>query len=123
MLWLAARRAALTEQGLRSWYFLTADYAFGHHLERDATQVVQDFGGKVVGNVRYPLNTADFASLLLRAQSSQAQVIALASAGADTVNAIKLAGQFGIGQKNQQLAALHTFITDVHSLGLEPRRA
>ncbi|WP_284268797.1 ABC transporter substrate-binding protein [Bradyrhizobium iriomotense] len=111
--------AALTEQGLRSWFFLTADYAFGHDLERDATQVVQDHGGKVVGNVRHPLNTADFASLLLRAQSSQAQVIALASAGADTVNAIKQAGQFGIGQKNQQLAALHAFITDVHSLGLE----
>lgn len=111
--------AALTQQGLRSWYFLTADYAFGHDLERDATQVVQDHGGKVVGSVRHPLNTADFASLLLSAQNSHAQVIALASAGADTVNAIKQAGQFGIGQTDQRLVALHAFVTDVHSLGLE----
>jgi branched-chain amino acid transport system substrate-binding protein len=110
--------AALTDQGLRSWYFLTADYAFGHDLERDATAVVQDHGGKVIGSVRHPLNTADFASLLLSAQASKAQVVALASAGADTVNAIKQAGQFGIGQSDQRLVALHAFVTDVHSLGL-----
>jgi branched-chain amino acid transport system substrate-binding protein len=110
--------AALTDQGLRSWYFLTADYAFGHDLERDATSVVQDHGGKVIGSARHPLNTADFASLLLSAQASKAQVIALASAGADTVNAIKQAGQFGIGQSDQRLVALHAFVTDVHSLGL-----
>jgi branched-chain amino acid transport system substrate-binding protein len=111
--------AALTDQGLRSWYFLTADYAFGHDLERDATKVVEEHSGKVLGSARHPLNTADFASLLLRAQSSKAQVIALASAGADTVNAIKQAAQFGIGQGGQHLAALHVFVTDVNSLGLE----
>jgi len=111
--------AALTEQGLRSWYFLTADYAFGHDLERDASRVVEDHGGKVLGSARHPLNTADFASLLLRAQNSQSQVIALASAGADTVNAIKQAGQFAIGQGSQRLVALHAFVTDVHSLGLD----
>jgi len=107
--------ATLTDQGLHSWYFLTADYAFGHDLERDASKVIEDHGGKVLGSAHHPLNTADFASLLLRAQSSQAQVIALANAGADTVNAIKQAGQFGISQR---LVALHAFITDVRSLGL-----
>ncbi|MBV9565131.1 MAG: ABC transporter substrate-binding protein [Bradyrhizobium sp.] len=111
--------AALTGQGLRSWFFLTADYAFGYDLERDATKVVEAQGGKVVGSVRHPLNTADFASPLLQAQSSQAQVIALASAGADTVNAIKQASQFGIGDKGQRLVALHAFVTDVNSLGLD----
>jgi branched-chain amino acid transport system substrate-binding protein len=111
--------AALTEQGLRSWYFLTADYTFGYDLERDATRVIEGRGGTVLGSARHPLNTADFASLLLRAQNSQAEVIALASAGADTVNAIKQAGQFGIGQGAQRLVALHAFVTDVNSLGLE----
>ncbi|MCA6111963.1 ABC transporter substrate-binding protein [Bradyrhizobium cenepequi] len=110
--------AALTEQGQKSWFFLTADYAFGHDLEKDATAVVRERGGKVLGSARHPLNTADFASLLLRAQSSSAQVVALASAGADTVNAIKQAGQFDI-MRTQKIAALHAFITDVHSLGLE----
>jgi branched-chain amino acid transport system substrate-binding protein len=111
--------AALIDQGLRSWYFLTADYAFGHDLERAASQVVEDHGGKVLGSARHPLNTADFSSLLLRAQSSKAQVIALASAGGDTINAIKQAGEFALARGGQQLAALHAFITDVHSLGLE----
>ena len=111
--------AALTEQGLRSWFFLTADYAFGHDLERDATRMIEDRGGKVLGSVRHPLNTADFASPLLRAQDSKAQVIALASAGADTVNAIKQARQFAIGEGDQRLVALHAFVTDVNSLGLE----
>jgi branched-chain amino acid transport system substrate-binding protein len=110
--------AALTEQGQKSWFFLTADYAFGHDLEKDASAVVQERGGKVLGSARHPLNTADFASLLLRAQGSNAQVVALASAGADTVNAIKQAGQFDI-MRTQRIAALHAFVTDVHSLGLE----
>jgi branched-chain amino acid transport system substrate-binding protein len=110
--------AALTEQGQKSWFFLTADYAFGHDLEKDASAVVQERGGKVLGSARHPLNTADFASLLLRAQGSNAQVVALASAGADTVNAIKQAGQFDI-MRTQKIAALHAFVTDVHSLGLE----
>jgi branched-chain amino acid transport system substrate-binding protein len=111
--------AALTRQGFRSWFFLTADYAFGHDLERDAARVVGDNGGQVVGDARHPLNNADFASLLLRAQSSNAQVIAPASAGADTVNAIKQARQFAIGQGEQRLVALHAFVTDVNSLGLD----
>ncbi|WP_454620521.1 ABC transporter substrate-binding protein [Bradyrhizobium cenepequi] len=110
--------AALTDQGQKSWFFLTADYAFGHDLEKDATAVVQERGGKLLGSARHPLNTADFASLLLRAQGSNAQVVALASAGADTVNAIKQAGQFDI-MRTQKIAALHAFVTDVHSLGLE----
>jgi branched-chain amino acid transport system substrate-binding protein len=110
--------AALTDQGQKSWFFLTADYAFGHDLEKDATAVVEQRGGKVLGSARHPLNTADFASLLLQAQGSNAQVVALASAGADTVNAIKQAGQFDI-MRTQKIAALHAFITDVHSLGLE----
>ncbi|MFZ0840044.1 MAG: ABC transporter substrate-binding protein, partial [Xanthobacteraceae bacterium] len=111
--------SALIDQGLRSWYFLTADYAFGHDLERDASLVVEDRGGKVLGSARHPLNSADFSSLLLRAQSSHAQVIALASAGGDTVNAIKQADEFALAHGSQKLAALHAFITDVHSLGLE----
>src|SRR5215813_3787103 len=111
--------AALTKQGMKSWFFLTADYAFGHDLERDASRVVEDNGGKVLGSAKHPLNTADFASLLLRAQDSKAQVIALASAGADTVNAIKQARQFAIGEGDQRLAALHAFVTDVNSLGLD----
>ena len=110
--------AALTDQGQKSWFFLTADYAFGHDLEKDAIAVVEERGGKVLGSARHPLNTADFASLLLRAQDSHAQVVALASAGADTVNAIKQAGQFDIMPK-QKIAALHAFVTDVNSLGLE----
>ena len=110
--------AALTEQGQKSWFFLTADYAFGHDLEKDATAVVEERGGKVLGSARHPLNTADFASLLLRAQDSKAQVVALASAGADTVNAIKQAAQFEI-MRTQKIAALHAFVTDVNSLGLE----
>ncbi|KAA0693649.1 ABC transporter permease [Neorhizobium sp. P12A] len=111
--------AALADQGFKSWYFLTADYAFGHDLEKDATRVVEARGGQVVGGARHPLGTADFSALLLRARSSKAQVVALASAGADTVNAIKQAGQFGITRGGQKVAALHTFITDINSVGLE----
>lgn len=111
--------AALVDQGLKSWYFLTADYAFGHDLEKDAARVVEARGGKVLGSARHPLSTADFSALLLRARASQAQVVALASAGADTVNAIKQAGQFGIMRAGQRVAALHAFVTDVNSVGLE----
>lgn len=110
--------AALAEQGQKSWFFLTADYTFGHDLEKDAAVVVGERGGKVLGSARHPLNTADFASLLLRAQDSKAQVVALASAGADTVNSIKQAGQFQI-MRTQKIAALHAFVTDINSLGLE----
>ena len=115
---LRGTAAALTDQGQKSWYFLTADYTFGHDLEKDASAVVRDRGGKVLGSARHPLNTADFASLLLSAQDSKAQVVALASAGADTVNAIKQAGQFEVVRK-QKIAALHAFVTDINSLGLE----
>ncbi len=111
--------SALMDKGLKSWYFLTADYAFGHALEDDASHVVTERGGSVLGSARHPLSTADFSTLLLRARSSKAQVVALASAGADTVNAIKQAGQFGITRGGQQIAALHAFVTDIHSVGLE----
>jgi branched-chain amino acid transport system substrate-binding protein len=110
--------AALTDQGQKTWFFLTADYAFGHDLEKDATAVVEERGGKVLGRARHPLNTADFASLLLSAQGSNAQVVALASAGADTVNAIKQSTQFDI-MRTQKVAALHAFVTDINSVGLE----
>jgi branched-chain amino acid transport system substrate-binding protein len=111
--------AALLKQDMKSWYFLTADYAFGHDLEKDAARLVEARGGKVIGSARHPLSTADFSALLLRARSSQAQVVALASAGADTVNAIKQAGQFGIMRGGQRVAALHAFVTDVNSVSLE----
>jgi branched-chain amino acid transport system substrate-binding protein len=111
--------AALLQQELKSWYFLTADYAFGHDLEKDAARLIEQRGGKVLGSARHPLSTADFSALLLRARSSQAGVVALASAGADTVNAIKQASQFGIARGGQRLAALHAFVTDVNSVGLE----
>jgi branched-chain amino acid transport system substrate-binding protein len=111
--------AALVAQDMKSWYFLTADYAFGHDLEKDAARVVEERGGQVLGSARHPLSTADFSALLLRARSSKAQMVALASAGADTVNAIKQAGQFGIARGGQRIAALHVFITDIHSVGAE----
>ena len=111
--------AALADQGLKSWFFLTADYSFGTDLEKDATNVVKARGGKVVGGARHPLGTTDFSALLLRARASKAQVVALASAGADTVNAIKQAGQFGIMRGGQKVAALHAFVTDINSVGLE----
>ncbi|WP_316166699.1 MULTISPECIES: ABC transporter substrate-binding protein [unclassified Bradyrhizobium] len=111
--------ASLLDQGLKTWFFLTADYSFGHDLEGVAQQVVDERGGKVTGSARHPLGTADFSTLLVRARSSSAEVIALASAGADTVNAIKQAGQFGITRSGQKLAALHAFVTDINSIGLE----
>lgn len=110
---------AVVETGGDTWFFLTADYAFGHALERDTAAVVQANGGQVLGSVRHPLNTADFSSFLLQAQGSGAKVIGLANAGGDTINSIKQAAEFGIVQAGQQLAALLLFLTDVHGLGLE----
>lgn len=110
---------AVTEAGGKKWFFLTADYAFGHALERDTTAVVTATGGEVVGQVNVPFPATDFSSFLLQAQGSGADVIGLANAGGDTVNAIKQASEFGITQAGQQLAALLMFVTDVHALGAE----
>ena len=110
---------ALTKAGGDTWFFLTADYAFGHALERDTGNVVTQTGGKVLGAVRHPLNTSDFSSFLLQAQSSKSKVIGLANAGGDTTNSIKQAAEFGIVQGGQKLAALLLFINDVHALGLK----
>ncbi len=109
---------AVTKAGGDSWFFITADYAFGHALERDTEAVATANGAKVVGKVRHPLNTADFSSFLLQAQSSQAKVVGLANAGGDTTNSIKQAAEFGITQGGQKLAALLLFLSDVHALGL-----
>ena len=100
-----------------TWFFLTADYAFGHSLEKDTTDVLKAEGGKILGSVRHPLNASDFSSFLLQAQASKAKIIGLANAGGDTINAIKAANEFGI-TKTQKLAGLLVFINDVHSLGL-----
>ena len=110
---------AIVKTGGDSWYFLTADYAFGHALERDTAAVVEKNGGKVVGRVRHPFPGQDFSSFLLQAQTSKAKIIGLANAGADTINAIKQASEFGIVQGGQNLAALLAFITDVHALSLK----
>jgi len=110
---------ALVKAGGDSWFFLTADYAFGHALERDTTAVVLANGGKVVGGAKHPLNTSDFSSFLLQAQSSGAKVIGLANAGGDTTNSIKQAAEFGITKGGQKLAALLLFLTDVKAIGLE----
>ncbi|MBK1622110.1 ABC transporter permease [Afifella marina DSM 2698] len=110
---------AVVEQGGKSWFFLTADYAFGHQLEKDTSAVVKENGGEVLGSVNHPLSTSDFSSFLLQAQASGADVIGLANAGGDTTNAIKQANSFGIVQGGQKLAALLGFITDVDALGLD----
>jgi branched-chain amino acid transport system substrate-binding protein len=110
--------AAVVKQGGKSWYFLTADYAFGHQLQADTTRVVESSGGKVVGSVRAPLNASDFSSFLLQAQGSKAQILGLANAGGDTINSIKAANEFGI-TKTMKLAGLLVFINDIHSLGLK----
>jgi branched-chain amino acid transport system substrate-binding protein len=110
---------ALTKAGGDTWFFLTADYAFGHALERDTSSVVRANGGQVLGSVKHPLNTSDFSSFLLQAQSSKAKVIGLANAGGDTTNAIKQAAEFGIVAGGQKLASLLLFISDVHALGLK----
>jgi branched-chain amino acid transport system substrate-binding protein len=109
---------AVTKAGGKKWFFLTADYAFGHSLEKDAGDVVKANGGEVVGAVRHPFPGSDFSSFLLKAQASGAQIIGLANAGGDTVNSIKQAAEFGITPK-QSLAGLLMFITDIHSLGLK----
>jgi branched-chain amino acid transport system substrate-binding protein len=110
---------AVVKQGGDSWFFLTADYAFGKSLEKDVTEVVKANGGKVLGSVAHPLNTSDFSSFLLQAQSSGAKIIGLANAGGDTINSIKAANEFGILKSGKQkLAGLLVFITDVHALGL-----
>ena len=109
---------AAIKTGGDTWFFLTADYAFGHALERDVEAVVTSNGGKVVGKVRHPFPGQDFSSFLLQAQASKAKVIGLANAGGDTVNAIKQAAEFGITKGGQSLAGLLVFISDIHSLGL-----
>ncbi|MFM8547524.1 MAG: ABC transporter substrate-binding protein [Betaproteobacteria bacterium] len=110
---------AIVKTGGDSWFFLTADYAFGHALERDTEAVVLKNGGKVLGKVRHPLNTQDFSSFLLQAQASKAKIVGLANAGGDTTNSIKQAAEFGIVRRGQNLAGLLVFLTDVHSLGLQ----
>lgn len=110
---------ALVKQGGDTWYFLTADYAFGHALERDTAAFVTAGGGKVLGSVKHPLNTSDFASALLQAQASKAKIVGLANAGADTINSIKQSAEFGIVRGGQRLAGLLVFISDVHALGLQ----
>jgi branched-chain amino acid transport system substrate-binding protein len=110
---------AAVKQGLDSWFFITVDYAFGQDLEKDTANVVQKSGGKVLGNVRHPLNTSDFSSYLLQAQASKAKVIGLANAGGDTINTIKQAVEFGIMKTGQKLSPLLVFVTDIDSIGLE----
>jgi len=110
---------ALVKDGFDTWYFVTADYAFGHGLETDTGSVVKSLGGKVLGSTRLPVGTADFASALLTAQGSKAKVVALANAGGDTINSIKQASEFGLTASGQKLAALAAFINDVHGLGLK----
>nr|WP_246171134.1 ABC transporter substrate-binding protein [Pandoraea eparura] len=114
----AATARAVVGDGGKSWYFITVDYAFGHSLEKDAADIVKTLGGTVAGQSRHPLNASDYASFLLQAQSSKAQVVALANGGQDTVNALKQAREFGIVQRGQKLAALLVFLSDVHALGL-----
>jgi branched-chain amino acid transport system substrate-binding protein len=119
--WMLAHSTgkAMVASGGDTWFFITADYAFGQALERDTTAVVLANGGKVVGSVRHPINVNDFSSFLLQAQASKAKVVGLANAGGDTVNAIKQSAEFGLTKGGQQLAGLLVFIADVHALGLE----
>ena len=111
--------AVIVKRGGKDWFFITADYVFGHTLERDTAAVVTANGGKVLGSVRHPLNTADFSSYLLQAQSSGAKIIGLANGGADTINSVKQAIEFGVPKSGAQLVALIAFISDIHSLGLK----
>jgi branched-chain amino acid transport system substrate-binding protein len=111
--------SAIVKHGGKTWFFITADYAFGHALERDTSAVVKAEGGQVLGAVRVPLNNADFSSYLLQAQASKAQVIGLANAGGDTINSVKQASEFGIVKGGQRLAGLLVFLSDVHALGLQ----
>jgi len=114
--------SAIVKNGGKTWFFLTADYAFGHALEADTSKVVKDNGGQVLGAVRHPIGVSDFSSFLLQAQNSKAQILALANAGGDTINAIKAAKEFGI-TNSMKIAGLLVFITDVHSLGLKNTEA
>lgn len=110
---------AAVKSGLDTWFFLTADYAFGQDLEKDTSSVVVKSGGKVLGSVRHPINTSDFSSFLLQAQASKAKVIGLANAGGDTINAIKQAAEFGLTKSGQRLSPLLAFVTDIDSVGFE----
>jgi len=110
---------AITKAGNKTWFFVTVDYAIGQSLERDASAVVAADGGKVVGSVRHPLDTKDLSSYILQAQASRAQVVALANAGGDLINAIKQSSEFGVVEGGQKLAAMLLFISDIHSLGLK----
>ncbi len=110
---------ALLQQGNDTWFFLTADFAFGAAMQRDATKVIEAGGGKVLGAVKHPLQSADFSSFLLQAQSSGAKIVALANGGSDTINSIKQAAEFGLAERGQKLAALAIYITDVHAIGLK----
>jgi branched-chain amino acid transport system substrate-binding protein len=114
----ASAAKSIVAQGGDSWFFVTADFAFGHAMQRDASRFVEAAGGKVLGSVRHPFGTTDFASFLLQAQSSHAKVVGLANGGDDTTNSIKQAAEFGIVRGGQRLAALGAFITDVHAVGL-----
>lgn len=111
--------SAVIKEGGKSWFFVTADYAFGHQLEQDATRFIKEMGGTVIGGVRHPTNTPDFSSFALQAQSSKADVIAFANAGQDTDNAIKQSGEFGLVKGGQKLVGLLMFDTDVHAIGLQ----
>ena len=111
--------SAVVKQGGDTWFFLTADYAFGHALERDTSDVVKASGGKVLGSVKVPLGTSDFSSFLLQAPSSKAKIIGLANAGSDTINSIKQAAEFGIVKGGQKMAGLLVFLSDIHGLGLQ----
>ena len=119
--WMLARSTggAMVKAGGDSWFFLTADYAFGHALERDTTAFIKAQNGRVVGAVRHPLSSTDFSSFLVQAQASRAKVIGLANAGTDTVNAVKQAAEFGLTRRGTKLAVLLMFINDVHGLGLQ----
>ena len=114
----AGAAAALTRAGGKSWYFLTVDYAFGHSLEKDASEMVKANGGTVLGAVRHPLNASDFSSFVMQAQNSKAQIIGMANATQDAINTIKAAREFGVSEKGQKLAALMLQVTDVHAMGL-----
>ncbi|KMQ75608.1 ABC transporter substrate-binding protein [Marinobacter subterrani] len=111
--------SAVVKEGGKTWYILTADYAFGHALEGDVRRVVEANGGEIIGTLRHPFPTPDFSSFILQAQASGADVVALANAGSDTTNAINTASEFGVTQSGQTLAALLLFLTDVHALGVE----
>src|SRR3984957_239596 len=111
--------SAVINEGGKSWFFITADYAFGQQLEKDATRFIKELGGPVLGSVRHPTNTADFSSFALQAQGSKADVVAFANAGQDTDNSIKQAGEFGLVKGGQKLVGLLMFDTDVHAIGLE----